>query len=1107
MHFVFGQYSFHCSFLAATRCPSTTLTHKTTGTYITINSSSLARTIRPSSEEVKALEASLTDFTFTGTDSYSNEITFTQTPISSIEQLKSQRFAIAPGTWSFTLSAKLGESSTTFTSTLENIKIEANRTTPLSFVLASANGGGMSITVAFTDKNITKVEASLSKLEGSFTERKATFNQSDFTEKNDADGTSIYSVTYSCDGSKPEEELSGGTYHIVFDFYAEGTGSPINSIPYDVRVVGGITTSSEQKVSLNETYTITYDCDDGTPAGGAVLPQKYSRKSDEIPLPQMEKSGYVFAGWFADSAYTKEIKAIEEGSTGNKELHAAFINSITVKAGGSIHANIITEPVDSINTALSKIESYSASDVDWTIYIDGKVYGSNYIGQTFEPCHAKSLTIMGKHSNSGNDYADILDGDSVYDPAGNEHATIKGSVLDITTQVPVIVRNIKITNGIPSNGYGGGINMGTGQENVTLEAGTWVADNHTYFSGGGIMNNGILTMKEGSRITNNSAKQLGGGVWNGSRATFIMEGGEISGNVCGHGAAVCHFGADFRFSGSASIPAGNDPDNPQDFYLMSDSSNGAYPITVAGELTGETPVATLTFGGNYSRYEENVLLKTSEGVTLTSDIISKFEIVQPDGGTGTWYISNTGTLEYTDEITTGTTLYNYDSSDYKYKFYDEKAPGTQLLELSSNNFAYDRDGDLFAFSRVDTSASIVTSKSGYSGTEYSVNCVEMNGGHGLMIDRKNNVLYTYFINYDNTTTGKIFRYDDFISSPSDSPTSSSYTFDFSSVSGGLEVELMQVYDGVLYIYGDKRVAKTEIPDAGETALTAPTDSVYIVLDSDAFSPYFEYKVSDMLYQDGNIYLLYNEKNFNHDSEKSDLICRGAVIRVNVDDGTVSSCGWAHEDTDFAFLDLGAESTAKYSLITLASKTLYDNTDSYVHWYGRPVYTDTTQTFFKTLDKTFFNETYLENYNNTLENGGGIKTKMVAPSVTAPTHSVADPKFYSPQKFIAIKPKKLVIADSGIAFYTDDGMWAYKNVNRIVTVDLERFVIESVKDAGVRFNAIENETVALYGSGYNTQYMETMDECYYYDTSTTPNEYKTGTPSRVYLGIPNITDTE
>lgn len=60
-------------------------------------------------------------------------------------------------------------------------------------------------------------------------------------------------------------------------------------------------------------------------------------------------------------------------------------------------------------------------------------------------------------------------------------------------------------------------------------------------------------------------------------------------------------------------------------------------------------------------------------------------------------------------------------------------------------------------------------------------------------------------------------------------------------------------------------------------------------------------------------------------------------------------------------------------------------------------------------------------------------------------------FASPAKFIAIKPKKLVISDDGLAFYTDAlGGLAYKNVDRVVTIDLENFAIESVKATSAQF---------------------------------------------------------
>ena len=64
------------------------------------------------------------------------------------------------------------------------------------------------------------------------------------------------------------------------------------------------------------------------------------------------------------------------------------------------------------------------------------------------------------------------------------------------------------------------------------------------------------------------------------------------------------------------------------------------------------------------------------------------------------------------------------------------------------------------------------------------------------------------------------------------------------------------------------------------------------------------------------------------------------------------------------------------------------------------------------------------------------------NLCAPFNSLNE-YFVGPQKIIAIKPKKLVIADSGIAFYTDDdGILKYKDVNRIVYIDLEEITESS-----------------------------------------------------------------
>ncbi len=73
-------------------------------------------------------------------------------------------------------------------------------------------------------------------------------------------------------------------------------------------------------------------------------------------------------------------------------------------------------------------------------------------------------------------------------------------------------------------------------------------------------------------------------------------------------------------------------------------------------------------------------------------------------------------------------------------------------------------------------------------------------------------------------------------------------------------------------------------------------------------------------------------------------------------------------------------------------------------------------------------------------------------------------FYGPEKFVAIKPKKLVIADDGAYIYideADDSKTTVKDINRVVTVDLTTKSI-SAKDVDVTFS----KTLSAGGTSIN-----------------------------------------
>ena len=69
--------------------------------------------------------------------------------------------------------------------------------------------------------------------------------------------------------------------------------------------------------------------------------------------------------------------------------------------------------------------------------------------------------------------------------------------------------------------------------------------------------------------------------------------------------------------------------------------------------------------------------------------------------------------------------------------------------------------------------------------------------------------------------------------------------------------------------------------------------------------------------------------------------------------------------------------------------------------------------------------------------------------------------FGPRKIIGIKPKKLVIADDGLFFYTDDeGQPKYKNVNRVVSVDLDSFEILNIDFTNETFEDDITEEIGL-----------------------------------------------
>ena len=170
----------------------------------------------------------------------------------------------------------------------------------------------------------------------------------------------------------------------------------------------------------------------------------------------------------------------------------------------------------------------------------------------------------------------------------------------------------------------------------------------------------------------------------------------------------------------------------------------------------------------------------------------------------------------------------------------------------------------------------------------------------------------------------------------------------------------------------------------------------------------------MLYQDGCLYLLYKEA-FSWPSSPTTIGNRGAVIEVNLFDGSVRNTG----------LTTSALSNTEYKLQGYNNSLMYTDEECTIPFIP------------------------------------SSESGVQYPKICFPQEG--EKSFYGPTRFIAVKPKKLVIADEGLAFYTDNNLLRYKNVNRVVYVDLENFAVEKIVTLDSSVGLSENETSVLISS--------------------------------------------
>ncbi|EID85906.1 hypothetical protein MSI_03340 [Treponema sp. JC4] len=305
-------------------------------------------------------------------------------------------------------------------------------------------------------------------------------------------------------------DIPAGTYNITINFYkTSGTNKfLLYSIPQIINVFAGMETNTWQ--------------DDGS-SNSPISGGKFVL-TDEII-----------------KNYQRTIFYVSEKDFTGKDIPAGQTRT------GSPYA-----PFASLSDALNTITNNNKAE-DYRIFIGGSVKGCTTISSSTK---AKSITIEGFTGNS----EDILDGNG------------EGRVLQVSTEVPLTIKNLKITGGKAEGsgepGKGGGIFVAY-KANVILDSGALVGDetetlassesygNRAEVSGGGIyVDAGTLILKKGSKVCRNYAGSNdsdtdsgGGGIASMYGKITIEEGAYVSYNkTCGRGGGIWLIGGN-----SASI--------------------------------------------------------------------------------------------------------------------------------------------------------------------------------------------------------------------------------------------------------------------------------------------------------------------------------------------------------------------------------------------------------------------------------------------------------------------------------------------------------------------------------------------------------------------------
>lgn len=374
-------------------------------------------------------------------------------------------------------------------------------------------------------------------------------------------------------------------------------------------------------------------------------------------------------------------------------------------------------------------------------------------------------------------------------------------------------------------------------------------------------------------------------------------------------------------------------------------------------------------------------------------------------------------------------------NEYTYYLTDSNSIGTlgtQTVSSNDNNIIFDASGNYYIFNdstNIVRSNNTVISSSGIDLEELPDDTYDRYN-NGFVIDLANNIAYGYH-QYENTIS--LYKYPNLLSQ---GVTTSSNSINLASVtlanvSDWMDFKRLVIGNNIVYAIIGNYLVSFDISSGTPEKLAEFNLSDYI---SNTLTFSDSASVKDIFAMEGAVYLIVSDMTSINDvvawtTSNKDIIRRGTVIKYVPPKAE-------GENTTVNYLEAKGKA---YANDDISNMYLYKDSGG-SSW----IYKDNEG---KTLK-------YAEGNKRSQENDSGDLCNTFFPNVYA-VSNLTENYLSAPLKVIAIKPKKLIIADDGVAFYTDnEGCLRFKNINRVVTIDLENFVRKSmhIEDTAAEFDS-------------------------------------------------------